>query len=184
MKTSQLLSWVSFFVLMITFSGCSTEGLMEDTELPRLQLRISATDSNFDALFLEFKEIHLKMIDDESDPNCWWKVSSRSGVQNLADLDSGQFAVLADGVSAPSGMVYDIKIVLGDNNVLVKDGQRIDLFTNIIQSQNLQMRTMMNFDENEVYVFNVEFKTEESVIPGPISGQFIFRPIVNFGFIR
>lgn len=182
MKALYPLRSVLLAVLMLSISSCSTEELSDITETSRLQVKISATDSNFDALFLDFKEIHLKMIDDESDPDCWWKVSSLSGVHNLSDLTSGNFALLADGVSAPSGMVYEIKIVLGDNNVLVKDGRRYELFTNVIQLQNLQMRTLTNFIENKTYVFNVEFNTAASVVQGPISDQFIFRPVVNFSF--
>ena len=169
-------------ILMIAVTGCSETELLEETESARLQVKISATDSNYDAIFLDFKEIHLKMVDDERDPNCWWKVNSIAGVHDLSDLTSGSYALLADGVSAPSGMVYDIKIVLGENNVLVKEGQRYDLFTNVIQLENLQMRTLQHFDENTSYVFFVEFDATRSIVQGPINEQFILHPVVNFGF--
>ena len=182
MKVQPIIKLVVSLFITASVISCSSDKLDDQLNSAQLQIKISATESVFDAVLLDFKEIHLKVIDDESDPNCWWKISGSPGLYNLNDLTAGNYAAISDGVPVPTGLIYEIKIVLGDNNLLVKDGEQYPLFTNIIQQENLQMRVLKQFDENSSYAFEVEFDALRSIIEGPISDQFILRPIVNFRF--
>ncbi|MBT8258397.1 MAG: DUF4382 domain-containing protein [Bacteroidia bacterium] len=161
--------------------SCSIDETFDPDDHATLSLKVSGSLGAYDNIFLEFSEVHLKVIDDESDPKCWRKISSfKSGIYDLNELVSGREADLLNSASVPSGQVFSIKLVLGENNYVIHDGERIELFTNSVQLEDLNMRLDKNFNRGRDYIMQVDFNANESIFEGPLDGQLILQPEVSF----
>ncbi|MBT8253836.1 MAG: DUF4382 domain-containing protein [Flavobacteriaceae bacterium] len=169
-------------ILLFSFS-CSTDQDFNLEDGATLSIKVMDAPGEYDNMFIELSEVHLKVIDDESDPKCWWGLNSTNpGVYDLQEFIAGNEVSLLNGVRVPTGEIYAIKLVLGDNNYVVKNGQRIDLFTNVIQLDQLKMRTDTQFIQGNNYEFLVDIDASRSVVEGPLDDQLIFRPVVRYGF--
>lgn len=83
-------------------------------------LKVNLTDAPFDAsaVNVDIKEVNVKFRDDSTS---WIKLSTTAGIYNLLGLQNGIDTLLAVG-PVPTGLLKEIRLVLGNNNsIVIKD---------------------------------------------------------------
>ena len=170
------------FLLPFLFN-CSVEDTFDPDDVASLSVQITASQGPYDRFVLDLAEVHVKVIDDENDPDCWWRIStSNPGLFDLQELVDGRSVLLTDASSLPPGRIYAIKLIVGSDNYIIQDGSRIDLFTNSVQLRNLNMAVHRSITKGSSYSLDIEIDLSHSVLEGPVDGQLILNPQINYDF--
>jgi hypothetical protein len=98
-------------ILMVTLFACQKEN--SDTT----HLRINMTDNPYNAteVNVDIEEILVNMRNDSSG---WTSLNTNVGIYNLLGLQNGVDTLVAAG-SVPTGVLREIRFVLGDSNSIV-----------------------------------------------------------------
>jgi Domain of unknown function (DUF4382) len=156
-----------FFVMVIFFSACQKEvNENQNTGGPK-KVSIYLTDDPcfYDSVFIDIKYVEVKIDtnrahmhddhhgdddDDGDDDNHhhdsygrWDTLTIRAGVYNIAQLRNGIDTLLASG-NLPTSTIRKIRITLGTNNRIVKNGVSYPL--NLMQGSNKYVYIKINKD--------------------------------------
>ncbi|MBT8271414.1 MAG: DUF4382 domain-containing protein [Bacteroidia bacterium] len=174
---------LTFCLGFLFIFNCSVEETFNPDNVASLSVGIKGSESPYDRFVIDLSEVHVKVIDDENDPDCWWRISSSNpGIYDLQELVDGRQVLLTDASSLPIGRIYAIKLVLGPNNYVIRQGSKIDLYTNSIQLGNLNMPVDRMISKGKSYGLDVEMDLSSSILDGPLDGQLILNPQVNYDF--
>jgi len=154
----------SIFLLFL-MSSCSKEEVTETFETSLVNVKLKGTQSLFSKVNIEVLDIQFRVLEDETDPNAWVSLNTiNRGVHDLTSLTQEHVMPLVDHEEVPSGFIYSIKIVLGDKNMLIKNGVEhvLDISSEI---QNASVNIIeKQLNPNMLYEFTVEFDIDKSVL--------------------
>ncbi|EIM77103.1 hypothetical protein A3SI_07369 [Nitritalea halalkaliphila LW7] len=97
---------------------------------------------------------------------------------NLLTLTGGRAEQLAS-LEVPAGDLAQIRLILGDNNFLVRDGQRIPLTTPSAQQSGLKLNLDMPLSPGGTYDLVLDFDVDRSIVRAGNSGMFLLRPVLR-----
>ncbi|WP_166959519.1 DUF4382 domain-containing protein [Yeosuana marina] len=178
-RTSVFLSFLTIFL------SCSTDSLnsnIQDIQLDKTTVSVDlvGNKANFDAVNIEVLDVQVKVIDDETIPDCWLSLNANSkGVYNLLDLTENSTAQLVSGLKIPAGEIYEIKLVLGSNNTIVINGETLPLVMNSEHAKGLVVRTIKTLEPGMDYSFSLNFDVKQSILETYIDNRVILRPVLN-----
>lgn len=158
-------------ILILFFSGCD-EGLKNSSIIVRL------TDSpgDYDSVLVDIQNIEVHHSPGAQQTG-WISLSNvNSGIYDLISLSNAE-VVLSDA-EFPSGQISQMRFVLGGENYVVVDGQRIKLTTPSSQQSGLKFQINTVLLQGITYSFLVDFDAARSVVPaGP--GIFNLKPVLK-----
>lgn len=164
------------------FLCCTSEDSNQNFEIEKaiVSVKLTAKGQNYEAVNVEVLDIHLLVIDDKSAPNCWLSLNAvNRGVYNLLDLKEGFEANLVNGLKIPVGDIYEIKLVLGDNNSIAIDGETLPLVMNSVHQSGLEVRMEHHLNSNASYSILLDFDVEHSIEETYIENRIILKPVLG-----
>ena len=170
------------FLLIIVFNlqNCSKESLNETDSTTTISVKLNGTNSQYEEVWIEITDVLIKVIDNESIPNCWISLKSADKeIYKHIDITSTEDLNLTTGINIPSGIIYELKLVIGEGNSLVINGKSLDLNTNAIYQSESASRIEKNLKSNNHYRFNLEFDTDNSILESPIENYYILQPSIR-----
>lgn len=176
MNKLNLFRTVLMLCIVAFCTNCSTENGSLDMDRANISVKLFDAPGDYEKVFVEVEDVLLLTIDDKSAPNCWLSLNAKRGVYDLLDLTGGVEALLVDNLRIPEGMVYEIRLVLGDNNSLVTEGRTLPLFTPNTLQNGLVIRVEQMLRSNLDYTFLIDFDVEKSVIKTSTPDYFVLKP--------
>ena len=171
---------LSKIVLMLLFAAfftsCSDENADLNLERANISVKLFDAPGDYEKVYVEIVDVLLLVIDDKTVPNCWYSLNAKAGVYDLLDLTGGVEALLVDDLNIPAGLIYEIRLVLGDNNSLVINGKTLPLFTPSVHQKGLEIRVEELLKPNMDYTFLIDFDVEQSILKTSTPDYFILRP--------
>ena len=79
----------------------------------------------------------------------------------------------------PAGEIFEIRLILGENNSIKVDDQVISLQTPGAQQSGLKLKIDRELEEESILSVLLDFDATESVIGAGASGKFILRPVIR-----
>ncbi|WP_299223097.1 DUF4382 domain-containing protein [uncultured Psychroserpens sp.] len=166
MKYFQFAKAVLFSLMFLFFlSSCSKEEATTQFENSLVSVKLVGTETPLNKVNIEILDVQFRIMEDESDPNAWVSLNAmNTGVHDLTNFTTDQVVTLVDFEQVPSEFIYSIKLVLGDNNSVVKTGIEYDLImapeyegasVNIVEKQLVA---------NKLYDFTIEVDLDESIV--------------------
>ncbi|WP_400075407.1 DUF4382 domain-containing protein [Winogradskyella sp. R77965] len=110
-----------FFSLIIAacFTSCTTEDIRSGNQLSGINVKLKSTVGEFDKVYLEFKDVQLKVKEDDNAPNAWISLNAiNQGTYNIFDFRNDSELLLVDNFEMQATYIYEIRLVLGDNNFI------------------------------------------------------------------
>lgn len=143
---------------------------------PRLEVRLTDGPADYDSVVIDVVGVEVRRAGDggfESLP------AEFAGQLDLLRLSNGADTLLAAGTFDP-GTVEEVRLVLGDGNYLVADGERLDLSTPSAQQSGLKVKV----DGGELvagrtYAVTVDFDAGRSVVRAGNSGRYNLKPVLR-----
>jgi len=177
-----LLSCFSILVLSVFVLSCSDS---DDSSAETSRIKVGITDNpgDYDEVNIEILDVKIKNSNDTSDDG-WVSIGiANPGIYNLLDLTGGVTASLSDS-QIPSGYLGQIRLILGDNNTVVKDGVTYPLNTPSAQQSGLKLQVNQTLEPNFTYDFLIDFDVNRSiVVQAGGSGIFNLTPVLRISSV-
>ncbi|WP_298901378.1 DUF4382 domain-containing protein [uncultured Psychroserpens sp.] len=163
LSRSKTIIYSVFFLFIV--SSCSKEIETETFDNSSLiSVKLQGTQSLLNSANIEILDVQIKVLEEDSNPNAWVSLNTiNTGIHDLANITDDEVVTLVDFEEVPAGFVYNIKLVLGDRNAVVKNGveyvleiapEHENASTNIVGK---------HLKTNVLYDFLIEFDIDRSV---------------------
>ena len=180
MNKLNLFKIVIMFFFVALFTNCSEENASFDIEKANISVKLFDAPGDYESVFVEVKDVLLLIIDDKTVPNCWLSLNAKEGIYDLLDLTGGVEALLVEDLKIPTGIVYEIKLLLGDNNTIVmNNGETLPLFTPNTLQTGLEIRIDQQIKPNLDYTFLLDFDVAQSIVKTPTPDYIILKPEIR-----
>lgn len=152
----------------------------------------SETDTKGDAVLkvhltdapAAYEEVLIDVVDvmyhltSETDSGSWKSLDVvNEGVYNLLDFTNGLDTLLAEE-TLPTGTISQMRLVLGENNQVKKDGVYYDLKTPSAQTSGLKFQVNAELMAGLVYDLWIDFDAARSIVETG-NGKFILKPVIR-----
>lgn len=133
----------------------------------QLQASVYLTDHQtpeLDSIFIDIRRLEVKLEDDSLPNDGWVSISINAGVYNILSLRNGIDTLFGTG-ALPGGKLKKLRLIIGDNNYVMKDGQVYELKTEDRQLQVSVDLTDSNFEitADGQLLFWIDFDAANSV---------------------
>ena len=178
MKKNVLLIAI-FLIAVLGFQSCSDDNDKLDNT-SRVQLKLIDSPGDYEKVNVEIIDVLYNSTEDE---NGWTSITPDDFtpvIVDLTELIAGNNLLLAD-VIVPSGMLKQIRLVLGDNNTLVIEGETnpIHLDTPSAQQSGLKLKLDTELEPGYSYTFILDWDVERSVVKAGNSGKYNLKPVIR-----
>jgi hypothetical protein len=168
---------IIFALLALVVCACSDDGPVNTTEtIPdgHGRIRVVAFDApteNIDHIYLHVVEVNLKT--QETAP--WITLSRPDTVIDFLDLVNGINVIVADTI-IPTGTYTQLRLVLGDGNSVVADGETFPLKVPSGQQSGVKINLNFSLANREVAELYVDFDASKSVKWNPGQKLYMMHP--------
>jgi hypothetical protein len=172
MKNIILLS----LALLLAFWGCTkqTNSLTDGTTTSgkaRFTIRLTDAPGLYD-------KVNIDVVGAEAIINdTIVSLDVNAGVYNLLDFTNGKDTVIVDQ-QMPSGTLSQIRLILGDNNTIEKDGVSSALTTPSAQQSGLKLNVHNTFMQGIAYEYTIDFDAAKSIVATG-NGKHILKPVLK-----
>lgn len=168
------------FLLLLTSCDVADEN---NSNTGNGTLRVFLTDApaDYDAVWIDIQEVRIHLNDDdeiEDDDDGWITINEEPMRVNLLDLTNGELEVLGE-TELESGTYSQIRLILGSNNEIIKNGISHTLDTPSAQQSGLKININADIEGGEVYTLLLDFDASRSIVEAGNSGKFILKPVIR-----
>jgi hypothetical protein len=143
-----------------------------------LQVRLTDGPGSYDAVYIDVEKVEVNVSSDTGTNSGWQTVPLiRPGVYNLLKFRNGIDTVLAS-MDLPAGTLSQMRLILGDNNSVVVDGQSYPLKTPSAQQSGLKFNIHATLTSGIVYRLWIDFNAEKSIVRTG-NGKYILKPVIR-----
>jgi hypothetical protein len=167
MKSKFLITAFALFSVSLVFYSCQKEvsGSATDTSKPHA-VSIYLTDHQtpvFDSVFIDIRGLQVKLEDDSLSNGGWVSLAIRPGVYNILRFRNGLDTLFGNG-TLPNARVQKVKLILGTQNSVMKDGQSTALRIKDEDREVIANLDASNFEiSNGQVLFWIDFDAGNSI---------------------
>ena len=144
----------------------------------RVRIKLVDAPGTYDNVFVNIVDVQYNSSEDEEG---WKSFPEPEGGYpdqiDLCTLVAGDYYLLAD-VIIESEMLKQIRIVLGNNNEVVEDGENHDLTTPSAQQSGLKIKLDVELEPGFSYDFTLDWDVDKSIVKAGKSGKYILKPVI------
>lgn len=172
------------FALALTFliTSCDLEDNLNPSEgNAKLNVYMIDAPASYDAVWIEVLGVEiLPKGKNEENGSAWINLPYEAEDQkiNLLSLVGGNSAFLGEK-EVPSGEISQIRLLLGNDNYIIEDGQRIDLTTPSAQQSGLKLKIDKPLNPGIAYDLVIDFDAARSIVKAGNSGKYILKPVLR-----
>jgi len=150
--------------VMLAFTGCKDDEPSGPSSLivslkASYELKAIAT---YEEVNVEILQISYHTSDDATATDGWVDVPTTPGIYDLMLYDDDEVLLALESVSEPQ-TISQIRLLLGENNTVVEDGETYDLSTPSGQTSGIKVQVHLQMEPDVTYEVLLNFDPEESV---------------------
>ena len=164
----------SALLSLIVFAGCS-----EDDQMARLKITLVDSPGDYEAVNVDIQGVAVHSNEQAGEDDNGWVFFDDSdvGVVNLLEYTSGTELTLVD-TEFPTGMISQVRLLLGDDNSVEIDDLIHPLKTPSAQQSGLKLQVHENLQGGITYNFKLDFEAARSVVHTG-NDQYILKPVIK-----
>ena len=177
MKNLKAIILVTFIGLIL---GCNNN--TEDSPAGPANLSVKLVDApgDFDHVYVDVVEVMVKYETENEEESEWQSLEmANEGIYDLLELTGGVDVTLVDNIEIEAGTLKQVRLVLGENNSIVVDGEELPLNTPSAQQSGLKIQVDQELEPNFNYTFILDFDVEESIVFAGNSGNINLKPVLR-----
>ncbi len=174
--------FISFLIVMaavFTFTACDDNGDGSGT------LKVSLTDAPaaYEEVNIEVRQVlvnqdaEAELEEGEEDENGWHTIMEDSITVNLLDYQNGATLELGE-TELEAGRYNQIRLILGDDNNVVIDGNTYALITPSAQQSGYKLNVQADVEEGQTYELVIDFDASQSIVVTG-AGGYILNPVLR-----
>ena len=181
MKNLKLKSLMLAAVVAFGFTSCSDDEGENGVEEGNAQVTVRMTDApgDYDQVWVDVDDVMIKTEAEVGEEEGAWEslANVETGRYDLLQLTGGVSQLLAD-VEIPAGYLDQIRLVLGQDNAVVIDGEEIPMATPSAQQSGLKLQVQQELEAGESYEYLLDFDVDESIVETGNAG-YLLKPVIR-----
>jgi len=143
-----------------------------------LEVRLTDDPSVYDAVYIDVQKVEVNVSSDSGTSSGWQTIPLlRPGIYNLLNFRNGIDTVLA-AADLPAGKLSQMRLILGDNNSVVINGQSFSLKTPSAQQSGLKFNIHTTLTGGIVYRLWIDFDAGRSIVSTG-NGDHLLKPVIR-----
>ncbi|MGB1312094.1 MAG: DUF4382 domain-containing protein [Bizionia paragorgiae] len=180
----RLLKPIKIFILSllsIVLFNCSDDDASAVAEgTSNISVRLTDNPGDYDHVYVEVVDVMVKVNDESTGESGWQSAGAiNTGVYDLLELTGGINVLLVDGFQVPSGTLNQIRLVLGEDNSIVIDGETFPLNTPSAQQSGLKIKINEELLPGYTYDIVLDFDVDQSIVVAGNSGNINLKPVIH-----
>jgi len=174
----KLLKWniVGLLFAASIFTSCSSS---DNDGTTKLQIRLTDAPAAYDKVNIDIQGIKIHSSTNAEEGTEGWTDLTllETGVYNLLDFNNGVDTLLVNS-EMPSGKISQMRLILGDNNTVVINGEEIALKTPSAQQSGLKFQIHDDFVAGITYRMWIDFDADRSIVKTG-NGKYNLKPTIR-----
>lgn len=163
-------------LITLGFYACSDKDDSSTDNNARLRILLTDDPADYDEVNIDIQDVQ---INPQNGDNGWASLDDvNTGIFDLLELTGGLDLVLAD-VELPAGRISQLRLILGDDNTVMVDGDLKDLKTPSGQQTGVKILINTDLEAGVTYTILLDFDAARSVVQAGNSGQFLLKPVIR-----
>ncbi|MGV8946232.1 MAG: DUF4382 domain-containing protein [Lutibacter sp.] len=169
---------IAAMVVMLGFQSCTNND--EGSGTARVQLKLVDAPGDYLEVNVNIVDIQYNSNDSEEGWVSFGKPEDYPINVDLTTLIAGNSLLLTDQI-IPSGMLKQIRLILGDGNTLKIEGQSemMKLNTPSAMQSGLKLKMNTNLDPGFTYSFILDWDVQKSIVMAGGSGMYNLKPVIR-----
>jgi hypothetical protein len=167
MRTYKIL--LALFILPFMFTAC--DEFNNESDSAKIRFLLTDAPGNFQEVNIDVQAIQV-IIDDSI-----YDLETNQGIYNLLEFVNGEDTILVTD-EVPSGMLSQIRLILGENNSIMVDSAVYDIKTPSAQQSGLKLQVHEDISGGVVYTYVIDFDAARSIVKTG-NGKFILKPVIR-----
>lgn len=167
-------------VILASCSEEATSGNQMNSGNSTIQFNLTDAPGAYDAVYIDIREVRVHVSDDgdTTKQSGWITLTNvNPGIYNLLDFQNGTDTLLATD-EVPSGKISQVRLILGPDNTVVKDGVSNSLKTPSAQQSGLKLLVNETLTPGVLYSFTIDFDASRSIVETG-NGKFLLKPVIR-----
>ncbi|MBL0102507.1 MAG: DUF4382 domain-containing protein [Bacteroidetes bacterium] len=171
-KISNRLS-IGLFLLLATFASCHKDVV---NQVATLSVSLKDSPGNYNNVFVQVVGVEI-----HTNTNGWQTLPVDSAIYDLLTLQNDVDTVLVTPQSIPSGSISQIRLILGDSNIVVVDSVAYPLELSSEDETGLKCNLHSDLMPNTSYHLMLDFDANASIVANG-NGTYKLKPVVTAFF--
>ena len=164
--------YLTIFIVMASGFITACTGL-EDEPRGDARVRIYLADAPGDYQEVNIDVVSVRLIINDSIMD----MQTNTGIYNILDFTNGKDTLLVED-DIPAGHLSQIRLVLGENNSVMKDGSIHELKTPSAQQSGLKLNVHEDIKPGILYAYVLDFEAERSIVLTG-NGRHQLKPVIR-----
>lgn len=183
-----IFSYLIMTGLALLAISCSSNDDNPSSASARVNFYLVDAPASYDEVWIEVLALRVKVdengvedddINDDDDESSWVEITyDESQPINLLALTGGNSELLGTE-DLPEGEIDQIRLILGENNYVIKNGERFEMKTPSAQQSGLKIKVDENIQGGISYDLVIDFDAAKSIVEAGNSGQIILKPVLR-----
>jgi hypothetical protein len=162
-------------ILFIGFISCSSDDNSNINEgTARMSVKLTDAPGDYDAVYIDVRDVVIKYNGSDDEVSIG---QINAGVYDLLELTGGVSVLLVDD-EIPAGSISQIRLILGDENSIVVNGETLPLSTPSAQQSGLKIQVNRTLEAGIFYEFILDFDVEKSIVSQG-NGGYSLKPVIR-----
>ncbi len=167
--------------------ACSSDNDNPSQGSARVNFYLVDAPASYDEVWIEVLALRVKVNEDgieentheDDDESSWVEIIyDKSQPINLLELTGGNSELLGSE-DFPAGEIEQLRLILGENNYVIKNGIRHELKTPSAQQSGLKIKVDKDVLGGLSYDLIIDFDAAKSIVEAGNSGQIILKPVLR-----
>jgi len=172
----------------IILSSCSNDDEQDNNPAPgtadfNVSLQSTSAKGTYDAIHIDVQKVSIHTSSDSTESSGWYELETNLGIYDLLDYDSGNDTLLAFDSLLKVQTVSQIRLVLGDNNTIVEEGDTFDLETPSAQTSGLKVQVHAELEPDISYKVILNFDANNSIVETG-NGKYKLKPVIDASVVE
>lgn len=181
-----------FFIAVLSsvifYSSCSNDDEQDNNPVSgttdfNVSLKSTSSKSNYDAIFIDIQKVSIHTSSDSAEASGWFELEVNEGIYDLLDYDAGNDTIIAFDSLLQVQTVSQIRLILGENNKIIDNGETYDLETPSAQTSGLKLQVHAELHPNKSYKILLDFDTDNSINKTG-NAKYKLKPVINTSVIE
>ncbi|MCC5940833.1 MAG: DUF4382 domain-containing protein [Balneolaceae bacterium] len=149
-------------------------------------LRVFLTDApgNYEAVYVDIQAVRIHRSSDAEDGESGWiDINTEPMIVDLLQLTNGKFEILGETDLEP-GRYNQLRLILGENNEVVIDGETHNLTTPSAQQSGLKLQLNADIEGGQMHTLILDFDASRSIVRAGNSGMYILKPVIRTAWLE
>jgi hypothetical protein len=161
------------FFIIPSFTGCNKIDDIDNNDITKIQFRLTDAPGNFQEVNIDIQAVQVIINDSIID------LATNQGIYNLLEFVNGKDTLLVSD-EIPSGMLSQIRLILGENNSVMVDSVVYDLKTPSAQQSGLKLNVNQEITPGTSYAYTIDFDAAKSIHKtGKGSSKYMLKPVIR-----